>query len=435
MPITRHLARRHTLAIHNREAPVSKLPMELLSEIFHIGLDEYDPDDHHAIKYLSTISSICFTWRGAALGTPSLWRRIIYMDHNHDLHAMIPRRTKDRLFAYLSRSKSRGILLHLRLGASPLRIQALKRILYPHFPRCLSIWLSFMLESNMGDFLPLPGDLCRLTEFTCVSGEGKSYYCSSGPAIFAEPERVSLRKLVVHHCRPSLDSINVQDLEDVRLTEIYYPWFESATFISQCHSLTTLITTGLNLFVAEQPPFTLPNLLYLDTVWFAMLEVACTPNLRTLVLTDINGGAPTDTVVRLPFLPALTTLCVMFGDAVSEEITSLLALNTGIRRLILSECLGSSDLVRLLKTDDTGSAANTLDTVLLPSLNLLQVCDSSVPDADEFHSLFACRPTLRIEYGDTRGLGHIDASELKEIIEEFGQNEEPGVFNSATSQA
>jgi len=47
------------LTIYNDEAPVSKLPMELLSEIFHIGLDEYDPDNHHAIKYLSTISSIC----------------------------------------------------------------------------------------------------------------------------------------------------------------------------------------------------------------------------------------------------------------------------------------------------------------------------------------------------------------------------------------
>src|ERR1700733_6745474 len=86
MPVTRHLARCHTLATHNREAPVSKLPMELLSEIFHIGLDKYDPDDHHATKYLSTISAICSTWRGAALGPPSLWRRIIYMDHDHDDH-------------------------------------------------------------------------------------------------------------------------------------------------------------------------------------------------------------------------------------------------------------------------------------------------------------------------------------------------------------
>jgi len=221
MPITRHLARCHTLTIHNRGAPVSKLPMELLSEIFHIGLDEYDPDDHHTIKFLSTISSICSNWRGAALGTPSLWRCIIYMDHDHDLHSKtenpaISLHTKDRLFTYLSRSKSCSILLHLHFGASSLRIQAIKRILYPHLSRCLSIWLSFVSQRNVGDFLPLPGNLCRLTEFACASMYFDVDACPP-PPIFAEPGTASLRKLVLDRSRPFLDSINVQDLEDVRL--------------------------------------------------------------------------------------------------------------------------------------------------------------------------------------------------------------------------
>ena len=246
MPITRHLARCHALTIHNREAPVSKLPTELLSGIFHIGLNKYNSDDYHAVKYLSTISSICSTWRGAALGTPSLWRCIIYMDpdYNRNLYPKtksptIPRHTKDRLFAYLSRSKSCGILLHLCFGASPLRIQAIKRILCPHLSRCLSIWIKFGLESNMGDFLPLPGNLCRLTEFNCFSGElDWSYFGSGGrapPPIFAEPERVSLRRLIIGRCRPSSNSINVQDLEDVRLTEFYNSWPEGVTFVSRCH--------------------------------------------------------------------------------------------------------------------------------------------------------------------------------------------------------
>jgi len=165
MPITDHLARCHALTIHNREAPVSKLPMELLSEIFHIGLDEYDLDDHHAIKYLSTISSICSIWRDVALGTPSLWRRIIYTDpdHHHPKteSPVIPQHTTDRLIAYLSRSKSCGIHLLLRFGVRHLKIQAMKRILHPHLSRCLFIRLYFMLESDMGEFLPLPGNLCR----------------------------------------------------------------------------------------------------------------------------------------------------------------------------------------------------------------------------------------------------------------------------------
>ena len=115
---------------------------------------------------------------------------------------------------------------------------------------------------------------------------------------------------------------------------------------------------------------------------------------------------------------------------ISEGITTLMALNTGIRRLMLLKCVGIGGLVRLLKTDDTGSAANTLGTTLLPSLSLLQVRDLLAPDADGLHALFARRPTLRIEHSDMPvGLGCIDGNKLKETIEEFGQNEEPGVFN------
>jgi len=280
------------------------------------------------------------------------------------------------------------------------------------------------LESSMEDFFPIPGNLCRLTEFTCVSDRLDRFYISDGrapPRILAEPERVSLRKLIVDRFYPSLANVNVQDLEHIRLTMVYHPWPEAITFISQCHSLTTLITTDLNFPGPAQPHFTLPNLMYLHTVGFAMLEIAHTPNLRTLVI-DKSASYP----VRPPSLPALTTLCVI--NVSSEGITSLLALNTSIRRLILSDCYGVSDLVRLLRADDTGSATSTLGTMLLPSLSLLQVCNTSASSAGGFHLLFACRPTLRIEHGRTCGPGYIDADELKEAIEESDQNEEPGVF-------
>jgi len=426
MPITRRLAHRHAPTTQYHEAPISNLPIELLAEIFHIGLHDCDPDDHRTTKYLSTISSICAAWRGAALGAPSLWRRIIYTDPGDDPHKSpaIPRHAKDRLIAYLSRSKSRGIFLHLRFGASSLRIQAIKRILHPHLSRCLSICLSFMLESDMRDFLPLPGNLCRLTEFNCVSGEiDWSYRDSRGrapPSIFAEPETVSLRKLVLERCHPSLGTINVQDLEVVRLMWICESWPESATFISRCHSLTTLIMTSFIPFDQEQPPFTLPNLTYLQTVGWTMLEVAHTPKMQTLILI-LENEESAHAVVELPALPALTTLCVIFGDMISEGMKTLLTLNIGIRRLSLTRCVGVSGLVRLLKADDAGSAANTM----LPYLSLLQVCDSSAPGPGGFHSLFARRPTLRIEHGRP-SFDNTDKS--KEIVEELSQNDEPGVF-------
>jgi len=435
MPITRHLARCHTLAIHNREAPVSKLPMELLSEIFHIGLEEYDPDDHHAIKYLSTISSICSNWRGTALGTPSLWRCIIYMDydHDHDPHPntknpAIPRHTQDRLFAYLSRSKNCGILLHLRFGANPLRIQAIKRILSPHLPRCLSISLGFKFEPNMKDFLPLQGNLCRLTEFTCMS----IYFgvdARPPPPVFAEPGTASLRKLILDYSRPSLDRINVQDLRDVRLMQVCNSWPEGATFISRCHSLTTLVITDNIPFSTDQPftPFVLPNLIYLDTMGFALLRVAHTPNLQTLVLTDINGDDFRDAFIPLSSWPALTALCVIGGNLISEGFISLLGQNPGIRRLILSACVDIYGIVELLmKDDDKGGAANNHGATLLPALRLLRLCHSWTPHASGFHTLLAHRPTLRIDYSAM--CGPISADELKVMVEELREDDEPGVY-------
>ena len=94
---------------------------------------------------------------------------------------------------------------------------------------------------------------------------------------------------------------------------------------------------------------------------------------------------------------------------------------------MLSACGGISDLVRLLKADDTGSAENT---ALLPFLDLLQVCGLPIPDTDGFHTLFARRPTLRIEHTETFAPRHIDAHHLKETIEKLGRNDEPGVFKS-----
>ena len=195
-------------------------------------------------------------------------------------------------------------------------------------------------------------------------------------------------------------------------------WPEGMKFISRCHSLTTLIMADEIPFSTEQPfaSFTLPNLIYLDTVGFTMLTAAHTPYLQTLILRDVDGNEFAGAVIRLPSWPALTTLCCIYTIVDSEEIRSLLGLNPCIKRLILSKCDGIKDITQSLEADDTAS---------LPSLRLLQVFD---PDVGGFHSLFAHRPTLRIEYGAGCGPSYITADESKATIEEVGHHDEPGVF-------
>ena len=386
----------HPFAIYNRETPIGQLPVELLSDIFHIGLQEYGLDDHHAIKYLCAITSTCSAWRDTALGTPLLWQRIIYKEPAipKPNGRTIPRHTKDRLQAFLSRSKDCNLLLHLDLCASTLRAPAIKKIVYPHLARCLAISLSFNAESDIKGFLPLPGDLCRLTEFTCISHSADLY---SQPRIFVEPQRVTLRKLTLDNACAPLSSIGTQGLQYVRLKRHYGAWPECRTFISRCHSLTTLIISYYLPLDTDRPfaPFTLPNLIHLDILGFEMLRASHTPNLQTLIIRE--GDNFDDTVIPIPSWTALTTLIIMDTDMKTVEIISLLVLNPGIKRLILSDCVGIHYMVQLLKGNDMGGAANIHGTTLLPSLSLLRVWQSTY--LRRFQPLFAHRPTLRIEHG------------------------------------
>jgi len=318
------------------------------------------------IEYLGAISSTCSVWRDTAPGIPLLWQRIIYKDHsNYPLPKpngpVIPRHTKDRLLAYLSRSKSCGILLHLTFGASSFRTEAMKKIIYPHLPRCLSISLSFKLQRNKLDFLPLPGNLCRLTEFTCVIHQNlwDLEGCSPLP-IFSEPEKVSLRKLILNQSCFSLDGI---DLEDVRLTQRYNSWRGSADFISRCHSLATLTTLIIPYSPEHFAPFTLPNLIYLDTAGLALLTAAHTPNLQTLVLTGVYGKGFDGTVVRLPSWPSSRDVLCYARAREFRENHKPLGIDPSIKRLLLSECGGIRDLFRLLKGDNLGGGDPRHDLV------------------------------------------------------------------------
>jgi len=239
-----------------------------------------------------------------------------------------------------------------------------------------------------------------------------------------EPERVALRKLTLDSARVSLSSIGTQDLEDVQLTLDYGTWPEGATFVSRCHSLTTLIISDDSLFGADQPfaPFTLPNLVHLDIFGFAMLRASHTPNLRTLIINEGFGDNFGGAIIPMPSWSALTTLIIRDTDMDTVEIISLLVLNPGIKTLILSDCVGIHFIVQLLKA---GGAANIHGTTLLPSLSLLRVWQSTTPGKGGFQPLFAHRPTLRIEHDE---LDEIHADEFETTFEALGQNDEPGVF-------
>ena len=432
MPIARRLAHHPPSATHNHNAAASSLPIELLSEIFQVGLAEYPPHDLHSIKYLNVISSTCRAWRYAALGTSSLWRCITYEEKDSNCDPNLKRqtishRTKERLSAYLSRSKGCSIILCLTFRKSSVRLQRIKKIVYPHLTRCLSITLSLLSKSDVRNFFPLPGNLYQLTTLTCITRS--EYYGWYGGTIFTERGSVSLWKLILDNTCLLLDTMNAQDLEEVYLTRDYGVWPESMAFISRCRSLSTLVC-HIRLDV-EQPftPVTLPTLTHIDAVYPSTLLAVRAPNLRTLILR-VGMGAhdddDDDNLILLPSWPSLTTFGVVGRYTYSDAVKSLLFSNAGIRRFILVGCGG---IARLLGGDNPEGVVDTHGAMLLPSLGLLLICGYRAEHtARSLGPLLTRRPELRIEYDENNE--ELDPDILKAAFEETSQDDEPGVFES-----
>jgi len=118
----------------------------------------------------------------------------------------------------------------------------------------------------MKNCLPLPGNLPRSTTFDCVARYHPYFYGDAhSPSIFAGPERSFLRRLMLSTSCIPLDSMNTQDLEEVSL--IQNIWYKDVTFISRCHSLSTLVCGRCDIILDQsRPPFTLPKLTDCDAV-------------------------------------------------------------------------------------------------------------------------------------------------------------------------
>ena len=118
------------------QAPVQRLPSELLASIFTIGVLGADEED---TLMLSNVMLVCRYWADVAMNTPVLWSRVVVSDHV----------SLDKARRRLARSKS--VPLHVDINFSPQMdsrggttetiIHAMD-ILYPSIWR----WKSFQLS-------------------------------------------------------------------------------------------------------------------------------------------------------------------------------------------------------------------------------------------------------------------------------------------------
>ncbi|KAI0630973.1 hypothetical protein C8Q77DRAFT_1074872 [Trametes polyzona] len=135
-----------------KRALVSRLPPEILSRIFELGV-------HESLELLETLCLVCHHWRDVALACPTLWSYIL-IDSGWGWR--LPAWFR-KLQAYLRRSQAAKLYidLDLRYVDDIVDTQAVLGALKPEFSRCFSftVWVSSwprlrVVQENIVDLGP-----------------------------------------------------------------------------------------------------------------------------------------------------------------------------------------------------------------------------------------------------------------------------------------
>ncbi|KAG1748207.1 hypothetical protein EDB19DRAFT_250561 [Suillus lakei] len=128
----------NSINVHNRlRSALWRLPTEILSQIFHYCLPEFDELPRPSqLKAPMLLTSICRRWREIAMDIPSLWCRLsVTVDDNHWRRAA---------FCYDSFLKrSRGRSLSLALECSRTHSTKLRSLLLPYINQITSLSIYF----------------------------------------------------------------------------------------------------------------------------------------------------------------------------------------------------------------------------------------------------------------------------------------------------
>ena len=119
----------------DRRALISRLPPELLSRIFELGVDE-------SFDLLPTLNLVSVSWRAVTLSTASLWSYIVLdADWAWRIAAFL-RRTR----VYLQRSQASKLFIDLnfRQFEDPANVEIIMAEVGPHLSRCYSFNVSVL---------------------------------------------------------------------------------------------------------------------------------------------------------------------------------------------------------------------------------------------------------------------------------------------------
>ena len=297
----------------DRRALISRLPPELLSRIFELGVDE-------SFDLLPTLNLVSVSWRAVALSTASLWSYIVLdADWAWRIAAFL-RRTR----VYLQRSQASKLFIDLnfRQFEDPANVEIVMAEVGPHLSRCYSFNVSVLdwvrmrqVQEHASGLGPALEDL-----YLCIdSSESDTHEPFS---ILAQP-CPRLGYVVLEHApldciqisMPSLRHLHLlRDLRCHSSAKIAYPFNELIAIVTRtslkCLKLRSALFTlepSEDVFKASPSPKELPELKDLtfdivDSGSITLFFEATT--LPALEILSVNAGEDLQWLTRMSLSPA-----------------------------------------------------------------------------------------------------------------------------------
>ncbi|KAF5339426.1 hypothetical protein D9611_009847 [Ephemerocybe angulata] len=298
--------------------PISRLSVELLSEIFVISTTgDWDPpssnpDRDHKTQYRRgciIISQVSGSWRAVALGLPEIWANI-----------GIRTTTKNRLLKYMMKNAGPVALSVTILPRAYVRVSAS----YPLYPRAWGTIDKMVTSSPIKSLIFLPSDCDRFPHFLL-----SSFPSGSETVQTLEVHGRPLNRLYATTVQASPSNLLPQGPPNLRRLVVWgnscIPW--KSPLLTQSPNLTSLLLTTPGDTTVAQVLFTLRR-----NVRLQELRLVLPDKMEGSLQMDVEPTRSQGTVS----LPNLTALYLTGNVATIATLLSLVEVPVDIAHLVLS---------------------------------------------------------------------------------------------------
>lgn len=335
--------------VHNANAPIHKLPVELLAEIFLTAYNESLKEEAES-RLLSLITAVCGEWRSVALGVPRLWSVVIISTFptGREFELVLQ---KAKAFLFRSKDASLRMVIGLQDGNSgrlpKKKFQRVFDIAQPHFHRCQELRFNLSTLQPYFDCFPLYGTLDRLEVlhihashwWTTPEGEKPT------PIFSDQCTPTQLNSIIIMGMITIFpDKLSIAPIAHLHIDCNPNTWDSNLAFVSRCSTLTSLGVIMLDIGeddVSSSLRISLPmlkSLSIMDNFAFGFASHISAPLLEELTIIQgyspwARRSLPEDFSLPYPKLRTLVSICASFEDIARADLVRVFDALPALKRL------------------------------------------------------------------------------------------------------